>query len=51
MIIKKKFDDLILVKNKKFNDSRGYFKELIVEKNIKMKFPFHVMSFSKKKCN
>ena len=48
MIIKTKFDGLILVKNKKFNDSRGYFKELIVEKNIKVKFPFHVMSFSKK---
>ena len=32
MIIKTKFDGLILVKNKKFNDSRGYFKELIVEK-------------------
>ena len=49
MIIKTKFDGLILVKNKKFNDSRGYFKELIVEKNLKVKFPFHVMSFSKKK--
>jgi dTDP-4-dehydrorhamnose 3,5-epimerase len=48
MIIKTKFDGLILVKNKKFKDSRGYFKELIVEKNIKVKFPFHVMSFSKK---
>ena len=48
MIIKTKFDGLILVKNKKFNDSRGYFKELIVEKNLKVKFPFHVMSFSKK---
>jgi len=48
MIIKTKFDGLILVKNKKFNDTRGYFKELIVEKNIKLKFPFHVMSFSKK---
>ena len=48
MIIKTKFDGLILVKNKKFNDLRGYFKELIVEKNIKVKFPFHVMSFSKK---
>jgi len=48
MIIKTKFDGLILVKNKKFNDSRGYFKELIVEKNIKVKFPFHVMSFSKR---
>ena len=48
MIIKTKFNGLILVKNKKFNDSRGYFKELIVEKNSKVKFPFHVMSFSKK---
>ena len=48
MIIKTKFDGLILVKNKKFIDSRGYFKELLVEKNIKVKFPFHVMSFSKK---
>ena len=48
MIIKTKFDGLILVKNKKFNDSRGYFKELIVEKNLKVKFPFLVMSFSKK---
>ena len=48
MIIKTKFNGLILIKNKKFNDSRGYFKELIVEKNIKIKFPFHVMSFSKR---
>ena len=48
MMIKTKFDGLILIKNKKFNDSRGYFKELIVEKNIKVKFPFHVMSFSKR---
>ena len=32
MIIKTKFDGLILVKNKKFNDSRGYFKELIDRK-------------------
>ena len=32
MIIKTKFDGLILVKNKKFNDSRGYFKELIMKK-------------------
>ena len=44
MIIKTKFDGLILVKKKKFNDSRGYFQELMTEKNIKMKFPFHVMS-------
>tara|TARA_B100000787_G_scaffold95998_1_gene70839 strand:+ start:195 stop:722 length:528 start_codon:yes stop_codon:yes gene_type:complete len=48
MIIKTKFDNLILIKKQKFIDSRGYFQELMVEKNIKVKFPFHVMSFSKK---
>ena len=48
MIIKTKFDNLILLKKHKFIDSRGYFQELVMEKNIKKKFPFHVMSFSKK---
>ena len=48
MIIKTKFDNLILIKKKRFADSRGYFQELMLEKNIKMKFPFHIMSFSKK---
>tara|TARA_B110000444_G_scaffold40945_1_gene36883 strand:+ start:397 stop:924 length:528 start_codon:yes stop_codon:yes gene_type:complete len=48
MIIKTKFDNLILIKKQKFIDSRGYFQELMVEKNIKIKFPFHVMSLSKK---
>ena len=48
MIIKTKFDSLILLKKHKFIDSRGYFQELVMEKNIKKKFPFHVMSFSKK---
>lgn len=48
MIIKTKFDNLILLKKHKFRDSRGYFQELLIEKNIKKKFPFHVMSFSKK---
>ena len=47
MIIKTKFKDLILVKNKKFNDSRGYFKELIVEK-ILNEISISVMSFQKK---
>ena len=45
---KSKFKDLFIIQNKSFKDKRGYFKELIVEKNIKLKFPFHVMSFSKK---
>ena len=48
MILKTKFDDLILIKQEKLIDTRGYFQELIIEKNIKIKFPFQVMSFSKK---
>ena len=48
MKIKTKFKDLFLVKNIKHIDSRGYFKEIIKEKLIKKKFPFLVMSFSKK---
>jgi dTDP-4-dehydrorhamnose 3,5-epimerase len=45
---KAKFKDLFIIHNKPFTDSRGYFKELIREKKIKRKFPFLVMSFSKK---
>ena len=48
MIIKTKFKDLLIVQNKPFKDNRGYFKELIREKIINKKFPFLVMSFSKK---
>ena len=48
MIIKNKFKDLFIVKNKIFKDNRGYFKELLRENIIKKKFPFLVMSYSKK---
>ena len=49
MIIKsKKIKDLIFVNNKSFKDKRGFFKELLKEKDLKKKFPFLVMSFSKK---
>ena len=48
MIIKTKFKDLFIFKNKLFKDKRGYFKELIKEKQIKKKLPFTVMSYSKK---
>ena len=48
MIIKKKFKDLFIFKNKSFKDKRGYFKELIKEKQIKKKLLFTVMSYSKK---
>ena len=48
MIIKTNFKDLIIFKNKSFVDKRGHFKELLKEKDFKKKFPFTVMSFSKK---
>ena len=48
MIIKTKFKDLFLIKNKRYRDKRGYFKEILKENYIKKKFPFLVMSCSKK---
>ena len=48
MKIKSNFKDLFLIKNRSFKDNRGYFKELIRENVINKKFPFLVMSFSKK---
>ena len=47
-IIKTPIKDLILIKNKKFDDKRGYFREVLVEKLIKKRFIFNVISYSKK---
>ena len=47
-LFKTKFKDLKIIKSPIFSDNRGYFKELIIEKNIDERFPFKVMSFSKK---
>ena len=47
-MIKTKFKDLFIIQNKSFKDKRGYFKEIIREKKINKRFPFLVMSFSKK---
>ena len=47
MIKKTNFKDLFLLKNHPYKDKRGYFKELIKENKIKLKFPFFVMSYSK----
>ena len=47
-IINTKFAGLKVIQNLTFLDKRGYFKELIIEKKIKKRFPFNVMSFSKK---
>ncbi len=47
-IIKKKFKNLFLVKHNTFKDQRGYFKEMLRENQINKRFPFLVMSYSKK---
>ena len=47
-ILKTSFKDLLIIKNKKFKDNRGYFREILVEKNLNKKFPFNVISVSKK---
>ena len=43
-----KINNLKIIKPKIYRDNRGYFKELIREKKLKIKFPFIVMSYSKK---
>jgi len=48
VIKKTNFKDLFLFQNKSFVDQRGYFKEIIRENKLKKKFPFLVMSYSKK---
>ena len=47
-LIKTEFKDLLIYKKDTFKDNRGYFRELFLNKNIKRKFPFDVMSYSKK---
>ncbi len=47
-ILKTPIKDLLIIKNKKFDDNRGYFRELLIEKKIKKNFCFNVVSVSKK---
>ena len=47
-IIKTEFKDLLIIKNKRFLDSRGFFREVLIEKLLKKKFLFNVISVSKK---
>ena len=44
----KNFKNLRVINNVSFKDKRGYFKELLIEKKVQKKFPFLVMSCSKK---
>ena len=41
------FNDIKVFKNKIYKDKRGYLKELLIEKYLKKRFPFVVMSYSK----
>ena len=47
-LIKTKFEGLIIYQKNTFKDKRGYFRELYLQKHFNKKFPFDVMSFSKK---
>ena len=47
-IIKTKFKDLKVFKKDTFKDSRGYFSDLFLNNTFIKKFPFVVLSFSKK---
>ena len=48
MIKETKFKDLVVIHNLNFKDNRGYFRELFRENKLKRKFPFTVMSYSRK---
>ena len=45
---KTKFKNLIILKGLKHQDKRGYLRELVLEKLIKKKFKFQILSVSKK---
>ena len=47
-VTKTKFKDLLIYSKETYKDKRGYFRELFAGKDFKKKFPFDVMSFSKK---
>ena len=48
MIEKTKFEKLKIFTNLIHRDKRGYFKEILLEKKIRFRFPFLVMSYSNK---
>ena len=47
-LLKTKFKDLIIYKKDTYKDNRGFFRELYLQKHFKTRFPFDVMSYSKK---
>ena len=47
-VIKTKFNGLVIYKRKNFKDTRGFFRELFIQKQLKKKFVFDYLSLSKK---
>ena len=47
-VLKTKFKDLLIIKKDTYFDNRGYFRELYLNKLLKKKFVFDVLSLSKK---
>ena len=47
-IIKTKIKNLLILKTKIHSDKRGFFKEVFKEKELKVKFKFDCLSYSKK---
>ena len=47
-IIETNFNGLKIFKKQTFNDKRGYTRELFLSKSINKKFPFDILTFSKK---
>ena len=45
---KTKFKGLLIYDKDTFNDNRGYFREIFLQKQFKTKFPFDALSYSKK---
>ena len=48
-IKKTKFSGLIVIQGEAHHDKRGYLREMLLEKIIKKRFKFHIISVSKKK--
>jgi len=47
-VLQTKYKDLLVIKKDTYFDNRGYFRELFLNKLLKKKFVFDVMSLSKK---
>lgn len=47
-ILKTKFKGLLVIKGERYNDSRGFFREVVRENIINQNFPFQITSSSKK---